>query len=109
MMTSSTALHFIVSVEDAPNNYCYVKVTKEEMENTINGLLSPDAWQDLDVSLSHIFGRYADFIDISEAMLIQDEDIRNDGLVKSETLKFLKSVYGEINCFSSSMALAAGV
>lgn len=109
MMTASNALHFIVSVEDSPHNYCYVTVTKEELENNLNTLLSQDNWQDFDVSLSHVFGRYADFIDISEGMLIPKEDIDDEEMVKKESLRFLKNVYDEINCFSTSMALAAGV
>lgn len=108
-MTASNPLHFIVSVDNSPTDYGYVKITRKEMEDIVNNPISVDAWQDLDISLSHIFGRYADFIDIGESMFLQKDDVTEENSLKNETLQFLKNVYGEINHFSASVALTAGV
>ncbi len=90
MEKASKPLHFIVGSE----RY-FVSVQKSELEKTFGKLVSVNEWNDFLNFCKGIFGFYADFVDLTEEVAFQEEELNDKSFVKDETLRFLAGVYTE--------------
>ncbi len=83
-------LHLIVSDERH-----FVTINKSDMESFNRGNISYDAWDSF-INLCHeAFGQCADFIDITDEIGFQNEDLEDKHFLFIETRRFLMRVYSD--------------
>lgn len=100
-MTSSNykPLHLIVS-----GKRDFVTINKEEFTNYTNSELDSSDWNHFIVFCQNIFGHYADFVDVSDDIFFQEDELIDKELVKVETLRFLNLAYKDCICSSVFVA-----